>query len=247
VQIRHLATHEIKEVHVERLKMYYGNRNAAYDASLTDADQFVVDEILAWRGTVKERSYMWFKVKYADGDVIWIPWSKDLETCQPYEKLVMQEKPLFLLRFKTAIAEKERALLNRKPIVDVRPGDRAYVDLRFWDAVWYDQLNLPESYVRIHVVPCIYVDWKDKEHKRINLRCDMFDETLLLQHYDVYCYGTIKQFDPTRMILVDEKFCAEFPEVLPNDSRRAELLQKYSQPIPRKARGKKGGVTTSVV
>ena len=244
VQIRHLATHEMKEVHVERLKMYYGNKEAAYEASLTDADQYVVEAVIAWRGTVKERSYMFFKVKYADGDIVWVPWSKDLEACQPYETMVLAEKPLFLLRFKTSIAEKERALLNRKPITEVKPGDNVYVDLRFWDPVWYDQLNLPETYERIHVVPCSFAEWKDNTHKKINLRCDMFDETLLLQHYDVYCYGTIRQFNVTTMILVDELFCINHPNVLPDDARRSVLLQKYKSTISRKAKGKGGSVTS---
>ena len=58
VEIRHIATHEIKNVHVTRLKMYHGDRTAGYETALRDADQYDVIEILAWRGTVTERSCM---------------------------------------------------------------------------------------------------------------------------------------------------------------------------------------------
>ena len=77
VEIRHIATHEIKNVHITRLKMYHGDRAAGYETALRDADQYVVIEILAWRGTVTERSCMWFKVYYADGDILWQEWSRE--------------------------------------------------------------------------------------------------------------------------------------------------------------------------
>jgi hypothetical protein len=81
VQIQHLATGVVLEVHVERLKYYWGDRVEGYDAALRDADQYVVTDILYWRGETKKRSDMWFYVQYADGDILWMPWSKDLESC----------------------------------------------------------------------------------------------------------------------------------------------------------------------
>ena len=130
VEIRHIATHEIRNVHVTRLKMYHGGRAAGYKTALRDADQYVVVEILAWRGTVTERSCLWVKVHYADGDILWQEWSRDLDNSAAYSNFIHREKPLYLLRFKAHIADRETVALNKQTITEVEPGDSVYVDLR---------------------------------------------------------------------------------------------------------------------
>ena len=186
---------------------------------------------------------MWFYVQYADGDLLWMPWSKDLEGCQAFGELLQRERALFLLRYKTSQADKERALLNKTNITEVSPGDVVYVDLRGWNAVWYDELKLPDAYTKVHVVRCQYATWVGNDHKKIYLRCDLFDENILYQHYDVYCYGVTTHFAADRMVLVDEAYCVIHPDVLPTDERRERLLARYTKPTPR-GRGKRGGVAT---
>ena len=226
MEIRHIATHEIKNVHVTRLKMYHGDRAAGYETALRDADQYVVIEILAWRGTVTERSCMWFKVHYADGDILWQEWSRDLDNSAAYSNFIHREKPLYLLRFKAHIADRERVALNKRHITEVEPGDSVYVDLRAWNPIWYDQLELPNAYEILHVVLCQYTEWRGREKLKIILPCELFNENILYEHYDVYCFETIKFFYPDSMLLLDKTFALSFSHILPED-KRERLLQQF--------------------
>ena len=126
---------------------------------------------------------MWFKVHYADGDILWQEWSRDLDNSAAYSNFIHREKPLYLLRFKAHIADRERVALNKRPITEVEPGDSVYVDLRAWNPIWYDQLELPNAYEILHVVLCQYTEWRGREKRKIILRCELFNENILYEHY----------------------------------------------------------------
>ena len=47
--------------------------------------------------------------------------------------------------------------MKRQPITNVNVGDTFFLDLRYFDYTWYDQLSLPNNaYVTTHVVACEY-------------------------------------------------------------------------------------------
>jgi hypothetical protein len=61
VLIKHLATEDSKEVHMEHLKPFFSDSyDEAYKAALVDFDQFVVDEVLQWAGDPETRTGMTF-------------------------------------------------------------------------------------------------------------------------------------------------------------------------------------------
>ena len=64
VECRHLATDELKNIHVSQLRMFYGTRAEGVEVAMLDADRHLVKAILNWRGTVKERECMWFYVEF---------------------------------------------------------------------------------------------------------------------------------------------------------------------------------------
>jgi hypothetical protein len=70
---------------VERVKIFHGNREEAFRLAQIDTDQFEVDKILAYRGDPLKRTSVEFEVKYADGQVLWVPWSQDLFQTVQYE------------------------------------------------------------------------------------------------------------------------------------------------------------------
>ena len=248
VHCRHLATGESRHLHVSRLRMFYGTREQGMEMALLDADRHVVKEIIAWRGTVKERDCMWFYTEFADGEKMWLPWSRDLDSSQPYGDFIFREHPLYLLRFKAAAAPRERTAIKRLPITEVQPGDVIYVDLRRWDECWYDQLNLPEAYSYKHVVKAVYTRWdvdkaKREVDNRIQVRVELFDENLVFDHYDVHCWGRVKQFDGEQMILVDVALVQRFPNILSDDSEKQQRLLQRLLPaeLNTAARGRGGG------
>ena len=243
---RHLATAVEHHLHVSQLKMFYGTREQGVEMAMLDADRYLVSRILAWRGTVKERAYMWFYVEFADGEKKWLPWSRDLDGTQAYGDYVLSEHPLYALRFKAAQAPRERVSLNRHDITEVQPGDTIFIDLRRWGECWYDQLKLPDSYAYRHVVAGVYTRWvtdrKDNiNRKQIKLRVDLFDEDLIFDHYDVQCWGRRTEFVPSEMLLVDAALTRQHPSVLPdNPEKRKRLLAILGPHPPARGRGEKG-------
>ena len=230
---RHLATDVEYHLHVSQLKMFYGTRSEGVEMAMLDADRYMVSKILAWRGTVKERAFMWFFVEFADGEQKWLPWSRDLDGTQAYGDYMLAEHPLYALRFKAALAARERVALNRHAITEVSPSEHLFIDLRRWGECWYDQLGLPDSYTYRHVVPAVYTRWMTDRHgtenrKQIKLRVELFDEDLVFDHYDVQCWGRRQDFIASEMLLVDENLARQFPSILPeNVEKKKRLLATF--------------------
>ena len=134
----------------------------------------------------------------------------------------MSQRPLFLLRFKKSIADKQRADLNRRAITEVQPHDRVYVDLRRYGEAWYVQRELPDTYRTIHVVEVLYTKWQGNQHKKIYAKCLLWNEELLWTHYDVYCYGTRRELILS-MTLVDETYAKDNPTCIPDELQEAVL------------------------
>ena len=244
VSCRHLATDVERNIHVSQLKMFYGTREQGKEMAMLDADRFQVKEILAWRGTVQERSYMWFFVEFADGEKKWLPWSRDLDDSQPYGDYMLREHPLYLLRFKAAMAPRERSALNRQEITEVSPGISIFIDLRRWGECWYDQLNLPDSYSFRHVVPAIYTRWdvdrkRNENRKRIHLQVNLFNESIVFDHYEVMCWGRRTTFIADEMLMVDAALVSAYPSILPTRLQQPHPNPTLNQPSSRGRRKKR--------
>jgi len=207
-------------LHVTRLKLFVGNREDAYKVALLDADQFVILKIHYWRGDPSKRSDMFFFVEFTDGDAVLLPFSLDLSSSSQFEEYVFSEPQLFPLRFTSSDAPKRITAMKRQPITNVNVGDTFFLDLRYFDYTWYDQLSLPNAYVTTHVVACEYVGWRlHRKYRYIRVRCILFDELLTdWDHHDVYRFGSIRALSPQHT-LVDAAFCLAYPHVLPDRNR----------------------------
>ena len=98
--------------------------------------------------------------------------------------------------------------MKRQPITNVNVGDTIFLDLRYFDYTWYDQLSLPNACVTTHVVACEYVGWRlHRNYRYIRVRCVLFDELLTdWDQYDVYRFGSIRALSPQHT-LVNAAFC----------------------------------------
>lgn len=228
VQCRHLATGLISDFHVTTLKIFHGDYQTAYDLALRDSDQFVIDKILGYKGDPMVRTSMSFLVRFADGDVVWRTWDRDLFQSIPYENFCRAHPPLFPLLSTVTVALKEIQAINKQDITSVSPSDKVFVDLRRYGAVFYEQLDLPDSHLLTYVVVYEYTSWSSpRNHRHINAFCPIFDEHWpRLDSYFVFAYGACKVFDPTAMVLVDESFVLQHPAVLP-PAHADRLLRKY--------------------
>ena len=190
---------------VSRIKMYHGSEQDSYEATKINRNHANIIAVYDWRNSPTERKYIDFLFEFDDRAPEWIPWSADLDASVPYGEYVMRERPLFLLRTKKALADKQRTALNKQPITDVKPVDMVYVDLRKFGEAWAYQCELPEALDSIHLLAVTYTRWQS--HNKLNIfgKVLLWDEEHLLDHYEVYCFGTEEALTD-RMILIDDGY-----------------------------------------
>ena len=144
VHCEHLALRFIKEFHVERLKLYYGRRQDAFELVM------ILTNAQLWSST----SNLQTATSYP-----YLPWTPDLHSTQQFEVFCDQDPLLFPLRYSAKEAHQRIMEMSRLPITLVRPGDESYLDLRYFSTLWYDQLELPESMARRYILRARYICW----------------------------------------------------------------------------------------
>jgi len=218
----------VKWFHVTRLKMFHGTEDEGYKAALLDADQHVVRRILRWKGDPMVRTTMEFQVEFEDDDVLWLPYSKDLDDSLPFGLFIEQIPMLFPLRFKASQAAKEVNALRKRVITAVQPNDVVYVELRCaFGLAWYDTLSIPNKYDHLYVVTVQYLKWRNQQHKFIQPKVLVLDEIMRdWDNYDVVSFGSVKVLSED-MILIDEAFVVKYPDII-NPNNRERLLRMYS-------------------
>lgn len=175
-----------------------------------------MSRVAAYRGDPFTRTTTEYEVHFADGTVMWQPFSEDLFSTVPFEDFVRSRPELFPLIYRASVAKTMVQQLNRTPITAVRPGMRVYVDLRSYSATWYQSLGLPDCDHRTYVVLYQYTKWASPKHLRIVAVCPIFNEQFTVDHCFVRCYGSNSIFDEATMSLVDQHFIVAHPQVLPN-------------------------------
>ena len=86
VECRHLALGSIKQLLVERLKLFVGSKDDAFKLAMEDADQLLVNRITAWKGNPAVRTEMEFEVLFSDNDIVWKRWDQDLAETVQFEE-----------------------------------------------------------------------------------------------------------------------------------------------------------------
>ena len=221
VECRHLALKNVKTFYSGDLKPYTGDPVAAKELAMVDADQFEVESIVAHRGNPYKRTNMEFCVQFR-GDKLptWVNFSDDLFKTVQYEDYCASKPMLWRLLLTVEQSNAEAARKNKLPIAEVVPGDIVYVDLRFYGADpqepgenWYRFLSLPNLDFETYVVPFTYVKFLQK-NKRISVKCDIMGDTFTWDHCTVSEWGTVKVFNSSTMILVDEALVTKHPDII---------------------------------
>jgi len=174
---------------------------------------------------------MEYDVQFADGSVVWVPWSKDIYDSLPYEHYCRSVPHLYQLIFILQIAATRLRELSHTPITLVRPGDIVFVNLRFYNELWYSQLGLPDCYHVQYLVPFQYTAWsKNNNQLKIRATCHLFQDNYTnLNNVFVTLWGSRLAFQasPT-CVLVDENFANLYPQILPD-----HLRPVVNAPVPR--------------
>ena len=175
--------------------------------------QYVVDEVITWKGNPESRLYMSFLVRFLDGDEVWLPYSKDLYDTEQFIAFCDKWAPLVPLRF----FRKEWLTFCRvedaKPIKLLRPNMSCYVDQRAWGSEWFIWCDLPDWQQTLYVVKCDALRYDNSTSTRLVLKADIFDQTFIWKNSDVIRYGNYKTLSSS-MKLVDEALVVKYPKLL---------------------------------
>jgi hypothetical protein len=228
VEARHLCMGFVTRLLVERVKLFVGTKDEAFRLAQEDADQFVVDKILAWRGDPEQRTTMEFEVRFADGEDVWKVWDKDLYNTVQYADFCRSHKELALLVFDAKQARARIVEMNRTPITEVKPGDVVYVDIRVLSTYLYDNvLQLDDKYHVKYVIKMEYTRWASKARMRIDARIPLLQLTFMFKHYFVHACGTTRELTEV-MVEVTALFLHQHPtllEIIPDKKKRNRVFQ----------------------
>ena len=215
VQVRNLVYDSIHTFFVEDLKLFHGSAEQAMDAARRDTDQYAIETVVAYRGDPLQRTTTSFLVHFVDGDKVWLPWSMDISSTQAFEMFCQSRSELYLLLYSAKEAKRIYAAINKQPISEVKPGDVAYVDLRWYGYDWYSGLGLPNYDTQRYVVAFEYTQWfHSTTRTKIVGVCRVFNEEWPLNHYFVRAYGSYLTL-PAASTLVDKKLVVSYPRLRP--------------------------------
>jgi hypothetical protein len=175
VTVRNLITGAISVFHSNRLKLFIGTREEAYEAALRDTEQYEISEFIAYRGEPLIRTSMEFYIRFSDGCHHWKTWSPDLFDTIQYESYCNSVPALFPLIYTTKVASVLIRNINAKPITSISPNITVFMDLRGIGTGWYESLNLPQSAFTVYVVPLTYGQWQNASHTKIQCTISSLD------------------------------------------------------------------------
>ena len=207
VTCRHLVTDVVSVFHMDALKICFASPEDAFQAALVDYNQYVIKEFLQYRGDPELRTSMSFRVRFEDGEVIWLPYSKELAETVQFEQFVRENRPLLPLLYTLKVWERIKKA-DHNIVKEVSLGETCYVDLRAWGSAYFESLNLPED-GSTYVVECKYLSWENKRRSKVCLTCQLFGQKFTWNSFSVYAYGMQKVVG-AKMVLVDEEFCRSF-------------------------------------
>jgi hypothetical protein len=179
---------------------------------------------------------MEFLVEFADGDILWIPFSKDISDTTHFEDFC-QSKPelkILLLDAKRAkeLMSKIRLELNPK----LKVGHKAYTNLKFFGYTWFDAIGLPDVDKQYIVAYELVASVKAKIPKFIasfpvfkNFGND-FSQTV--DNYWLTAYGYIPEYNPDFHILVNAELIKEYPKILSDSLVLLTRLLKKNEKNP---------------
>ena len=204
IEVRNIISGAILTFHVDMVKIFHGDKDAAFKMAMLDTDQYEVDCILAYRGNPIIRTTTEFLVKYKDGEEVWIPYNKDISSTEQFETFCRSNSQLMWLLYSADVAKTMVSDIKKRDIDLVQPGDTVYIDIRCYGETWYMTLDLPDKYLKSYVVEYHYFEWvSTRNRRRIRARCDLLNETWTLDNIFVHTYGHRKVFDNTNMVLLD--------------------------------------------
>jgi hypothetical protein len=214
VTARHLSSGAIQTLHVERLRRYIGTEQQAIEAAHVDNNQYMIELFLAYRGDPARRTTIQFEIRFQDGEIAWLPYSQDLFTTIHYEEFCRSRPELYPLIMSDECWRKECAILKKKPITIIKPGDEVFINIREIGAEFYDALDFPDIYHIQYLLKSKYTKFSCKD-TRAELKFLLTGDRFTVSHEFVKLWGSKMTIDPvTASKVIDQEFISKFPSFM---------------------------------
>lgn len=188
VSCRHCALGRVQEFFVADLKLFMGTADEALRMASLDADQFIVDKFLAYRGDPMTRLTVEFLVRFADGTEVWLPWSDDLFTTVQYEDYIRSIPELLPLLHRIKDTKKLILDENRRPIEGIKAGDKFWFDIRYYGADWYAALSLPDLHTSTYLAEHVYGKLTS-DRRKVEIVCKLLKRKFIGTPFFIHQYG----------------------------------------------------------
>ena len=227
IQVRNILTGAITVVHVDRVKIFHGSKEEAFETAKLDNDSYVITSITAFRGNPELRTSMEFLVLFEDTSLKWMPFESDVSQTIQFEEYIRSKPELYVLLFTAKLAAKYKSDLNKQQIVELEPGDVRLVDLRSYGATWYQSLPLPDKDRLTYLLPYHYLRWANNRHTKIVAECKLLDEVFEVDHFFIkhWSYRSTDGQPAESEVIIDSNFILIYPELI-DETKKENLLNK---------------------
>jgi hypothetical protein len=213
VKCRHLCSHVIKALHVDRLKIFHGTKEEAEELARLDQEQHLVQSITGFVGNPVKRKTCEFEVTFMDGDVLWLSWHPDITSTQAFEKFGNSKPHLRILLMDAKVAAQHISRCCKSPISEVDPGSKCFLDLSMWPYWFYGLEGILDVFHLSYLTPIEYEDWSGRGTTKIAAYLPAFNKHLVMNGYEVHAYGAYVSC-PEDVVLVDKAFVKKHPSLL---------------------------------
>ena len=214
VTCKHVNLGSEHTLHVSRLTPFFGSYDDALRVARLDKNQYLIASINHFSGNVFIRASLLFNISFSDSSVVDVPFTRDLYDSATFDAYAASRPCLYPLRYETAeLGIKSITSLNKLAITDFNIGDKAYLNLRYFDGrknAWFDSLQLPSKGSDDVVMVQVSV-WLNNIRSKVGVQCPIFDDTYRLSHADIVMF-IFPELLPSS-ILVDDSFRQSHPRI----------------------------------
>ena len=218
-------------VYSGNLSPFRGTAEDAMKAAMLDNQQHTVSRIVGYKGNPMFRTSCSFLVEFVginqEPELIWKDWDAELDQLVAFEEFCRTRSELTLLLYSSKSVNKQLSDIRKQPI-QIDPGTESFWDLRSWDPVWYNELNLPNHFVVRYMVRGVYGATKSyRGVQKIDVEfpsmCEKFVGSAGMDNVAIHLWGRNIVWN-AEWVLVDDDFVIANPFLL-NEFYRAQHLR----------------------
>lgn len=204
MQVRNLIHDNIIEFQVKDLIIFIGTDEEALEAARYDESQYVIKQILGYKGTPEKRNEMMFLVIYDDGDQLWTDFKNISDTLQfeYYINTINRDNIMKYLLSPATAMTMEYATFRKQPINISLTGTSFYLNIKYINPIQYDELlELPNHFCCNYYVQAV---WGQVNKKRTDIRLripNMNNKSMLVTNIYVQVHGNKTELQPNDVLL----------------------------------------------